>query len=69
MPETGRGLPYLSKSLDLTLTLSTCICDTIYLGSQRILNIYLPPWSPGQLVASQRVWENSQPESGDSLLM
>ena len=69
MPETGRGLPNLSKSLYLTLTLSTCICDTIYLGSQRILNIYLPPWSPGQLVASQRVWENSQPESGDSLLM
>ena len=28
MPETGRGLPNLSKSLDLTLTLSTCICDT-----------------------------------------
>ena len=67
MPETGRGLPYLSKSLDLTL--STRICDTIYLGSQRMLNIYLPPWSPGQLVASQGVWENSQPESGDSLLM
>ena len=67
MPETGRGLPYLSKSLDLTL--STCICDTIDLGSQRILNIYLPPWSLGQLVASQGVWEKSQPESGDSLLM